>query len=138
MPTTVSKCCEPGFGLTLLILLATITSPCAIAGPVEVYREGPQLCPRDRPASAPKLSAAQAVERARSMLPADFCGPDWFVSGCDVLTEFELDSWRIYFHQYKLRGTRHDWGGLTHTYVILDPVGNCHANIVGTEPGAPR
>ena len=60
------------------------------------------------------------------------------VSGCDTLTEFALGSWRIYFHQYKLRGAVHDPGGLTHTYVILDRVGNCYANIPGTELGAGR
>lgn len=132
--------CDPAEGRgsrpALLALLLIVQA--AAAGPVEVYREGPRFCPRDRAASAPKLTEAQAVERARALLPSDFCGPAWFVAGCDVLTEFELGSWRIYFHQYQLRGGRHDWGGLTHTYVILDPVGNCQANIVGTEPGAPR
>jgi hypothetical protein len=110
----------------------------ALAGPVEVYREGPRFCPRDRPADAPVLSEAQAIARARALLPDDFCGPSWFVSGCDVLTEFALGSWRVYFHQYKLQGGAHDPGGLGHTYVILDPVGNCQANIPGTEVGAPR
>ena len=113
-------------------------SSCALAGPVEVYREGPQFCPHDRPAGAPIISESQAIERARSMLPADFCGPSTFVQGCDVQTEFALSSWRVYFHQYRLHGAEHDWGGLTHTYVILDPVGNCYANIPGTAFGAPR
>ena len=108
------------------------------AGPVEVYREGAQFCPRDRAADGPALTEAQAIERARTLLPADFCGPSWAVSGCDTLTEFALGSWRIYFHQYKLRGAAHDPGGLTHTYVILDRVGNCYANIPGTELGAGR
>lgn len=124
-----------GFRRILPLLLA---APLAAAGPVEEYREGPRLCPRDRAATAARLTEAQAVERARAMLPAAFCGPSWHVSGCDVQTEFELGAWRVYFHQYRLRDARHDWGGLTHTYVILDPVGNCLAHIVGTEPGAPR
>jgi hypothetical protein len=61
-----------------------------------------------------------------------------FVDGCDVQTENEIGSWRVYFHQYHLRAGQRDWGGLTHTYVVLDPVGNCYANIPGTEPGATR
>ena len=115
----------------------TVALPLA-AGPVEVYREGPRFCPHDRPATAAPLTEAQAIERARTLLPSDFCGPTSYVSGCDVIPEYALSSWRIYFHQYKLRGGVHDPGGLTHTYVILDPVGNCYANIPGTELGAPR
>jgi hypothetical protein len=108
------------------------------AGPVEVYREGPHFCPRDRPADAAPLTQGEAIERARTLLPHDFCGPTTFVSGCDVIPEYALSSWRIYFHQYKLRGGAHDTGGLAHTYVVLDPVGNCYANIPGTELGATR
>jgi hypothetical protein len=114
------------------------TTTFAHAGPVEVYREGPRFCPHDRPASAPALTESQAIERARGLLPADFCGPTTFVAGCDAQTEFALGSWRVYFHQYQLRDGAHDWGGLAHSYVILDPVGNCYANIPGTEFGAPR
>ena len=119
-------------------VLVVVGAALAHAGPVEVYREGPQLCPRDVAKSAPVLSEAQAIARARTMLPAGFCGPSLFVSGCDADPEFELASWRIYFHQYYDRAGRHDRGGLTHTYIILDPVGNCMANIPGTEPGAPH
>jgi hypothetical protein len=110
----------------------------ALAGPVEVYREGARFCPRDRAANGVRLSQSEAIERARTMLPSDFCGPSLWVTGCDVIPEFALESWRIYFHQYRLHDMHHDWGGLTHTYVVLDQVGNCHANIPGTEPGAPR
>lgn len=126
--------------LATVVALAAIElfSAVAQAGPVEVYREGPRFCPRDRAADAPRLTQAQAVDRARRMLPADFCGRTAFVAGCDVQTEYALDSWRVYFHQYHVRDGAHDWGGLTHTYVILDPVGNCFANIPGTEFGAPR
>ena len=67
-----------------------------------------------------------------------FLRPVAFVDGCDVRTELSLDTWRVYLHQYKLRDGTHDWGGSTHSYVILDRVGNCHANIPGTEVGAPR
>jgi hypothetical protein len=117
--------------------LLAVALPLA-AGPVEVYREGPQFCPRDRPANGAALTQEQAIERARKLLPRDFCGPSFYVSGCDVIPEYALSSWRIYFHQYKLRDGVHDTGGLTHTYVILDPVGNCYANIPGTELGAGR
>jgi len=85
-------------------------------------------------ATPPTLSSAGAA----ALLPGDFCGPTRFVSGCDVLPEYANGSWRIYFHQFELRDGQPDWGGLTHTYVVLDPVGNCYANIPGTEPGAPR
>jgi hypothetical protein len=118
--------------------LAALAAGLAAAGPVEVLREGPQYCPRDREPNAPVLDGAKAVERARTLLPADFCGPTAFVSGCDVVPEYALGSWRIYFHQYKLRGAQRDWSGLTHTYVVLDGVGNCYANIPGTEQGATR
>ena len=118
-------------------LVLALAAP-AVAGPVEVYREGPRYCPRDRPAGAPLITQEQAITRARTLLPDGFCGPSFFVSGCDVLPEFALGTWRIYFHQYKLVGNDHDPGGLSHTYVILDTVGNCRANIPGTEVGAPR
>jgi len=120
--------------IALLGFAATIAS----AGPVEVYREGARYCPRDRGSNGAALDEAQAIERARTLLPPDFCGPTAFVNGCDVVPEFAMNSWRIYFHQYRLHDARRDWGGLTHTYVVLDPVGNCYANIPGTEPGAPR
>jgi hypothetical protein len=125
-----------GWRIVCASAFAAIAAP-ALCGPVEVYREG-EFCPRDRPATAPPMTEAQAIERARSLLPERFCGPTLFVSGCDYLTEFTYETWRVYAHQYKDRDGRHDWGGLTHTYVILDRVGNCHANIVGTEMGAPR
>ena len=117
---------------------AVLAAGIAAAAPVEVYRTGPEFCPQDRAATAAPLTRAEAIDRARSLLPRGFCGPAWFVAGCDVETEFIEGSWRVYLHQYQLRGARHDWGGLTHTYVILDPVGNCLANIPGTEIGAPN
>lgn len=122
----------------VLTLTLALASALTLAGPVEVYREGPRFCPRDRGSNGAVLNEFQAVERARALLPAEFCGPTTFVSGCDVVPEYAMDSWRIYFHQYRLRDARHDWGGLTHTYVVLDPIGNCHANIPGTEQGATR
>lgn len=103
-----------------------------VAGPVEVYREGPVYCPRDRPVDAPRITEREAIDRARALLPKEFCGPTLFVSGCDFEPEFALSAWRIYVHQYRDRGTGKDRGGLDHTYVILDPVGNCIANIPGT------
>ena len=126
---------DAGAGVLALALAAIAP---ALAGPVEVYREGPRYCPKDRSAGAAPISQEQAIARARTLLPDGFCGPSYFVSGCDVIPEFALGSWRIYFHQYKLAGEAHDPGGLSHTYVILDTVGNCQANIPGTEVGAPR
>jgi hypothetical protein len=107
-----------------------------VAAPVEVYREGPEFCPRDRKPDAPALTQAAAVERARSLLPRGFCALSRFVAGCDVESEFVEGTWRILLHQFQLRGYRHDQRGLAHTYVILDPVGNCIANIPGTEVGS--
>ena len=44
--------------------------------------------------------------------------------------------WRVYIRQYRLQGGQRDFGGLDHSYVILDRVGNCLANIPGTPLGA--
>ena len=120
------------------VALAALTTTFVDAGPVEIYREGQELCPRNVPKTAPALTEAQAIARSRTMLPADFCGPGLFVTGCDAEPEFALGAWRIYFHQYRERAGNKDRGGLAHTYIILDSVGNCIANIPGTEPGAPR
>ena len=108
----------------------------AVAGPVDVYREGPEFCPRDRAAEAPRLTQAAAIERARTLLPRGFCALSRFVAGCDAESEFVEGTWRIFLHQYQLRGYRHDQRGLAHSYVILDAVGNCIANIPGTELGS--
>jgi hypothetical protein len=107
-----------------------------VGGPVENYRTGPEFCPHDRVATALPLTEKQVIERARTLLPRDFCGPDYFVSGCDTDLEWANDAWQVFFQQYKRLGDRKDVGGLTHSYVILDRVGNCLANIPGTELGA--
>ena len=44
------------------------------------------------------------------MLPDDFCGPSYFVSGCTFDVENEYDSWRVYAHQYKDVGGRQRQG----------------------------
>jgi len=111
-------------------------SVASIAGPVEGYRTGPEYCPHDRAPSATPLTEKQAIQRARTLLPRDFCGPDRFVSGCDADLEWANGAWRVFIQQYKSSGNRKDAGGLTHSYVILDRVGNCLANIPGTELGA--
>jgi hypothetical protein len=111
-------------------------SVAAVAGPVEVYRTGPEYCPHDRAPNAATLTEKEAIDRARTLLPRDFCGPDHFVSGCDTDLEWANDAWQVFFQQYKRVGNRKDIGGLTHSYVILDRVGNCLANIPGTELGA--
>jgi len=108
----------------------------AEAGPVDLYLDGPQLCPRSLPANAPRINADQAATRTRGMVPPGFCGPNVFVSGCTFDVENEYDSWRVYVHQYKDRGGRMDPGGLEHTYLILDAVGNCIAHVPGTPFGA--
>jgi hypothetical protein len=110
----------------------------ALAGPVDAYRTGPEYCPQDRPPGGRRITQAEAVERTRALLPKDFCGPTVFVTGCTFDVENEYDSWRVYAHQYKEVGGRKDKGGLSHTYLILDAVGNCLANIPGTEFGASK
>ena len=128
-----------GFARTLLLALALSgASPVALSGPVEVYREGERYCPRKLPPTAPRIDAAQAGRIALKLVPDHFCGPTDAIGGCDLVTENYYDSWRVYVHQYRRHPNAHDWLALTHSYVILDPVGNCIANIPGTEPGAPR
>jgi hypothetical protein len=111
-------------------------SVAAVAGPVESYRTGPEYCPHDRAPSAAPLTEKEIIERARTLLPPDFCGPNIFVSGCDADSELANGAWRVFVQQYKRSGNRKDAGGLTHSYVVLDRVGNCLANIPGTELGA--
>lgn len=122
------------------VIFAAALASCATigarGGPVEIYLDGAEHCPRDRPRNAPRLNAEQAVARTRELLPKGYCGPTVFVSGCTFDTENEYDSWRIFVEQYKLVGGRQDKGGLLHTYLILDPVGNCVAHIPGTLLGA--
>ena len=118
------------------VLFAGCVVSGAVAGPVDVYLNGPALCPHDRPVSAPRIDEAQAIARTRTMLPEDFCGPTVFVSDCTFVVENEYDSWRVYAHQYKDVAGRKEKGGLAHTYLILDAVGNCLAHIPGTEFGA--
>ena len=107
----------------------------ALAGPVLVYREGPRYCPRDRGADGPAIAETEAIAHARKLLPERFCGPGPAVDGCDADAELVHGTWRVYLHQYRLRDGRRDWQGLEHTYVILDRVGNCVANIPGTPEG---
>lgn len=122
--------------LASLAALALAVALPAAAGPVDLYLGGPRYCPGGIPPTAPRITQAQSIERTKTMLPATFCGPTAFVSGCTYDVENEYDSWRVYVHQYKDAGGRQDKGGLLHTYLILDAVGNCLAHIPGTEFGA--
>jgi hypothetical protein len=112
-----------------------VVSTVVVAGPVEVYRTGPEFCPHDRTEDSPPITDQQAIQRARALLPSDFCGPNTFVTGCDADSEWANGAWRVFVQQYKRSGNRKEAGGLTHSYVILDRVGNCLANIPGTELG---
>ena len=105
----------------------------ASAGQVRTYLEGDRYCPQGIPADARPLDGDGAIARARPMLPDRFCGPSAAVDGCDADAEFVGETFRVYFHQYKVRDGKHDWSRLLHTYVILDRVGNCLAHIPGTE-----
>jgi len=122
-------------GMRLGGAVSLAISAAVFAGPVDVYRTGTEYCPHDRAKSAPALSETQAIERARTLLPPDFCGPNVFVSACETDLEWANGAWQVFFQQYKQSGNRKDPGGLTHSYVILDRVGNCLANIPGTELG---
>ena len=117
-------------------LIALALPLVAIAGPVERYREGPRYCPHDRPASAARISAEQAIERARELLPDGFCGPSAYVSGCEFDPEQVFDTWRVFTRQYKVNDGERIFAGRDHTCVVLDRVGNCLANIPGTDLGA--
>jgi len=119
------------FARALAALVALGVVRAALAGPVLVYRQD-GACPHDRPTDAPRITAEQAIARAQALLPRDFCGPDWYVDGCDYDPERAFDSWRVYAHQYKLVGGRKEFAGRDHSYVVLDAVGNCLANIPGT------
>ncbi len=130
------RCWSSRHAAALLAAGAACASLAALAGPVDLYLDGPQFCPRDRPATAPRVNEAEAIARTRTMLPKDFCGPSAFVSGCTYDVENEYDSWRVYVHQYRDVAGRKEKGGLQHTYLILDAVGNCLAHIPGTEFGA--
>ena len=115
-----------------LVLAVLATANVAVAGPVLVYREGAAFCPKDRPATAPRITANEAAERAKALMPKEFCGPDGWVDGCDYDSEFALDSWRVYVRQWKRIDGRKQYEPREHSFVVLDPVGNCLANIPGT------
>ena len=117
-------------GLALAVLTAAANA--ALAGPILAYREGPAFCPKDRPGSAPRITAEQAAERAKALMPKEFCGPDDWVDACDFDAEFALDSWRVYVRQWKRIDGRKQYEPREHSFVVLDPVGNCLANIPGT------
>ena len=115
----------------LTVVAALFVVRDALAGPVLVYRQD-TWCPHDRAADAPRINAEQAIARAQALLPREFCGPNWYVDGCDYDPEHTFDSWRVYAHQYKVVGGRKEFAGRDHSYVVLDAVGNCLANIPGT------
>jgi hypothetical protein len=117
-------------------LVALLLPWAAAAGPVDSYRGGPRYCPQDRPPTAARIGAQQAVERARELLPDGFCGPSTHVSGCEFDPEWTFDTWRVYAQQYRLDDGRRVLAGGDHAYVVLDAVGNCLANIPGTPLGA--
>jgi hypothetical protein len=123
--------CSRSIRVRRALLALTLVAHAALSGPVLVYREG-EACPRDRPSNAPRITAEQAIARAKALLPKDFCGPSLFVSGCDFEPEIAFDTWRVFARQYRLVDGEKRYGGLDHSYVVLDPVGNCIANIPGT------
>jgi hypothetical protein len=115
--------------LLAVVLIAFLPMATALAGPVLVYRE---LCPKDHPAGSPRITAEQAVEIAKTLLPKDFCGPNWWVSGCIYDPESAFDTWRVFAQQYTLSNGEKDIRGRDHSYIVLDAIGNCIANMPGT------
>ncbi len=134
-PVVASASPRRGVHIVALGTLALMLAAGVRAGPVESYREGRQYCPRDVAETAPALTEPQADARAIALLPG-FCGPSYFVSGCDAQPELLRGQWRVYIRQYQLHDGQRNFGGLDHSYVILDRVGNCLANIPGTPLGA--
>jgi hypothetical protein len=126
-----------GWDLRACGVVLALVAGIAHGGPVERYRTGSTFCPHDRPAKAPVLTEQDVGPRAIALLP-DLCKSSFFVTGCDSQPELIHDQWRVYVQQYKLRDGQPDHGGLDHSYVILDLVGNCIANIPGTPLGALR
>ena len=118
------------------VALLALVPAGVFAGPVDVYLTGPRYCPGGIAKNAPRITERQSIERTKTMLPDEFCGPTVFVSGCTYFVENEYDTWRVYVEQYKDIAGRQDKSGLKHTYLILDAVGNCLAHIPGTEFGA--
>ncbi len=136
-----TRLCGSGFSRTPFLasaLLFVAAATPVIAAPVEIYREGDRYCPRMAPPGSPRIDRKTAERIALELMPDGFCGPASAIGGCDVETENFYDSWRLYVHQYRRTPGVRDWAALTHSYVILDALGNCLANIPGTEPGAPR
>ena len=115
-----------------VVLALLVAANLAVAGPVLVYREGAVFCPKDRPATAPRITANEAAERAKTLMPKEFCSPDGWIDGCDFDSEFALDSWRVYVRQWKRIDGRKKYERREHSFIVLDPVGNCLANIPGT------
>ena len=88
------------------------------------------------PSAAPPISRPTridaAIERAQALLPKDFCARSWYIDGCEFDPEPAFDTWRVFAQQYKLIDGRKETRGRDHSYVVLDAVGNCMANIPGT------
>lgn len=122
----------PAFARRAAALALVAIATGATGGPVLVYREGDAFCPKDRAPGGPLITAHEAAERAKALMPKEFCGPDWWVDGCDYDPEYALDSWRVYVRQWKRVDGRKQYEPRDHSYVVLDPVGNCLANIPGT------
>jgi hypothetical protein len=129
---TASRCRARRIRSRGALAALAIVAQAAVAGPILVYREGAIYCPKDRPASALRITAVDAAERAKALMPKEFCGPDAWVDGCDYDPEYALDSWRVYVRQWKQVDGRKQYEPRDHSYVVLDPVGNCLANIPGT------
>ena len=118
-----------------LAMLAAVAVALARRGRphLRLPRRSAVLPARSRARRAADRRAGARCSARSPLLPAGFCGPSASVDGCDVDAEAIAGTFRVYAHQYKLRDGRHDWTRLTHTYVILDRVGNCIAHIPGTE-----
>ena len=104
--------------------------------PVRWKSIGPGRATSPGPPAACRPNASLGRDR-RTLLPAASAVPPASVR---VATRNRVRAGRVadVLHQYHARGGVKDCGGLTHTYIILDPVGNCLANIPGTESGAPH
>ena len=76
--------------------------------------------------------AEQAAERAKALMPKEFCGPDWLGRWLRLRSRIRARLVARLRAAMEARSTgRKQYEPREHSFVVLDPVGNCLANIPG-------